>query len=69
MLIHVFARDAPYLASKNAKPTGKYSNENALTRGDCVSLTWAEETGRMGDYIINFDPMKPKFEEKMRSFC
>jgi len=65
MLIHVFARDAPYLASENAKPTGKYSNENALTRGDCVSLTWAEETGRMGDYIINFDPMKPKFEEKI----
>jgi hypothetical protein len=49
MQIHVFARDAPYLASEIAKPTGIYSNENALTRGDCVSLTWAEETGGMSD--------------------
>jgi hypothetical protein len=48
-----------------AKATRKYSNENALTRGDCVSLTWAEETGGMSDYIINFDPMKRKFEKKI----
>jgi hypothetical protein len=65
MQIHGFARDAPYLVSENAKPRGKFSNESALTRRDYISLTWTEETGRMSDYIINFDPMKPKFVKKI----